>query len=76
MRSLSPGFQAWQSQACLRRTFDGTTIHFGFKGLGGMFLPPPQSRIRGTSPITAKPAKAEKNRVVAWFATNKHWGGR
>lgn len=58
--------------------FDGAKIHFGFKGLGGAILPPPQSWIHGmkTSHITAKLAKAENSRTVAWVATDKHWGGR
>lgn len=78
MQSLSPCFQDWQSQAHSRRPLDRATIHFGFKGLGGVFRPSPQSQIHGmkASHITAKLAKDEDSRTVAGFATNKHWGGR
>lgn len=73
--ALSPGFQDWQSQACSRRPFDWAMIHFGFSSLEQEFRPTPWSQIHGmkTPHATAKLAKAEDSRMVAWFATNKHW---
>lgn len=75
----APVFRIGKARFHSRRPFALAMVHFGFRGLEGQFLRPessePDSR-RKTSYITAKPAKAETRRTVAWFATNKHRGGR
>lgn len=57
MQSLSPGFQDWQSQAWFKEPcLTGPFIHFGFRGLEGAFLPPPQSQIHEGEPLTSQPS--------------------